>query len=323
MKKILFILAILIGTHYSLAQNLLPDPVTITTSPEAPAPGQTVTLSASSLTANLDKSDISWSVNGQLVSSAFGQKSININLPFGNQVITIELLVKTTEGEKFYAKKTINPSRVILITEAGDSYVPYWYSGKAEVARAGKFKVFAYTEIYSGNKRLQPSELVYKWSVRDEPALESSGVGKSTLNYKLQDEYGDNVPVSVTISPINNDAEYSANTEITPKNPEVYFYLGDEAGNIINQNSIVNNQTVKSRIFSIISEPFFFSTDYLKTKNLEYSWSINGEEQQGLDRSSKLFKLPEGASGTASVDLSIRHVSRIFQEAKRRINIIF
>ena len=78
-------------------------------------------------------------------------------MPYGNQVVLIEVNIKSVSGETFYAKKTISPQRLILITEAADSYVPYWYGGKAEVAKGGYAKIYAYTEIYSGNKRLKPS----------------------------------------------------------------------------------------------------------------------------------------------------------------------
>ena len=323
MKPLILIFSLVLSLQAVMAQNLLPDPITISTNPEAPAPGQSVTVSAQSLTADLNKSDISWSVNGRFASSGFGLKSLNLNLPFGNQAILIEVTVKSTTGETFYAKKTISPKRLILITEAVDSYVPYWYGGKAEVANAGRFRVYAYAEIYSGSKRLQPSELLYKWSVRDEPLGDSSGVGRDTLTYKLLDEYGDDVPVSVTVSPVSSDEEVTETTNIKPKNPELLAYLGNEYGDVSNLNTIKNNQTIKNKTFSVVLEPFFFSTDSYKQKNLEYSWYVNNNPDTGSSNYVKFFRLAENATGTAIIDVSVKHLTRLFQEAKNRISINF
>lgn len=323
MKYLLFIISIAIGIQTTFAQNLLPNPVTISTVPDSPKPGEQFTIKANSLSVELSKSDISWSINGGVVSRAFGQKEIKTNMPYGNQVLSIELNIKTVSGETFYVKKTISPKRLILITEAGDSYVPFWYTGKAEVAKGGYAKVYAYTEIYSGNKRLKPSELVYNWSVRDEPALELSGVGRDTLTYRILDEYGDSVPVSVSVSPVENSEEITENTTINTYNPEVIMFMGDQSGDTVSRSAIVGQKNITSKEFSIISEPFFFSTDYNKTKNLDYIWEVNDTPQNENSNSVRFFKLPEDTAGNVYITSKIKHATRIFQEASSRIRLSF
>jgi hypothetical protein len=323
MRYFIFIISLTFGMQISLAQNLLPTPITISTIPDTPKPGEVFIIKANSLSVDLGKSDISWSINGNGVGRAFGQKEIKTSMPYGNQVILIEVNIKSVSGETFYAKKTISPKRLILITEAADSYVPYWYAGKAEVARGGYAKIYAYTEIYSGNKRLKPSEMVYSWSVRDEPILEQSGVGRDTLTYRMLDEYGDNVPVSVSVSPIENSEEVIENTTIRTFNPEIIMFLGDESGEAVSRAAIVGQKNISSKAFSIISEPFFFSTDYTKNKNLVYIWEVNDLAQTDNSNSVRFFKLPEGTSGNVTITSKIEHVNRIFQTASSRIRLSF
>ncbi len=323
MKFFIFIFSSLLGLHLTFAQNLLPEPVTITTDPESPKPGETFTAKVNSLATDLNKADISWSINKKLVSKDFGQKEIKTTLPYGNQIVLLEVSVKTVSGETFYTKKTLSPKRIVLIVEAADSYVPYWYTGKAEVSRGGYAKVYAYTEIYSGQKKLRPSELVYIWSVRDEPVLSQSGPGRDTLLYKMLDEYGDNIPVSVSISPIQSDDGVTDQTNITTKDPEVLMFLGDENGLAVSSRVISNNQKLFSKTFSIIAEPFFFSTDYTRNKNLEYSWGVNNQAQEDNSNSVRFFKLPDATSGKVNINILVKHTSRIFQDAKRSITLSF
>lgn len=323
MKYLVFIFSSLVGVQLVLAQNLLPDPLTIVTDPESPKAGEVFTVSVNSLAADLSKSDISWSVNKVLVANAFGQKNIKTVMPFGTQTVLLEVTVKSVSGETFYTKKTISPKRVLLITEGGDSYVPYWYGGKSEVARGGYARIYAYTEIYSGTKRLRPSELVYTWSVRDEPSLEQSGVGKDVLTYRMLDEYGDDVPVSVTVSPINSDEEVIEQTNINTKDGEVVVFLGDENGRQISTKAIQGGQKIQNKTFSLIAEPFFFSTDYTKNKNLDYSWKTNDSISDDNSNNVRFFKLNEGTSGNVNIEVTTKHIKRIFQEATRKIGLSF
>lgn len=323
MKYFIFIISLALGLQVSLAQNLLPNPVTISTIPDSPKPGEVFTIKANSLSVDLDKSDISWSINGNNAAKAFGQKEIQTTMPYGNQAILIEVSIRSVSGETFYTKKTFSPKRLILVVEAADSYVPYWYGGKAEVAKGGSAKIYAYTEIYSGNRKLRPSELVYKWSVRDEPAQSQSGPGRDTLMYRMLDEYGDSIPVSVSVSPIENSEEISETTNINTYNPEVLMYLGDENGDQISKTTLKNGAALSSKTFSIISEPFFFSTDYSKTKNIEYVWEVNGNTQSDSSNGVRFFKLSEGTTGAVTIESKIKHISRIFQEASSRIRLNF
>ena len=109
---------------------------------------------------------------------------------------------------------------------------------------------------------------------------------------------------------------------IKNQNPQVVFYEKHPTEGIRFEKGLSELSLVQEEI-TLRAEPYFFSTEDLGNRNMNFQWLLNNEPiyPTGLDTELTLRK--EGLSGKAELSFEIENLVKIFQIAKRRMFINF
>jgi len=127
----LFILLFLPQTPLALAQiPQLGNQLQLDVRPQAPRPGDTVSITAQSFSADVNRSNFTWSVNGKVIKRGLGENKIEFRTGEAGSVSVVRVIVETPTLGTLSSELTLRPARVNLIWEA-DSYTPPFYQGKA------------------------------------------------------------------------------------------------------------------------------------------------------------------------------------------------
>ncbi len=287
--------------------------------------GQTYTINLKSFDFDIKKSDISWTLDGVLIKKGFGASTVSVSV--NNQKQNLLLVsVKTPTGEVYNKSQILVAKRVSLVWEPLDSYTPDWYEGGAYLARAGAVRLYALAEISSGKSALSSSDLKYTWEVNNEIVDAYSGVGRDYMDYNTKDVQGNEIEFTVTVSSKDSkDASDAvvANLTLEPKDPEVLIYKQSPVYGILSQNALLGTIKNYDKNFTLIAEPFYFSTDPEKISKINYTWRSNGKTLANSNSFARIFKIPDNATGITEISVAVKHISKIFQDISSKVNISF
>ncbi|HIP34220.1 MAG TPA: hypothetical protein EYG89_05830 [Bacteroidia bacterium] len=130
--------------------------------PRNPAPGDYVFLNIYSYSTNLDSSNISYIINGELKQGGTGQKNFNFKVPKNNRALKLQIIAKDFNGKINKKEIIIKPVSVDLIYEVVNPYRPAFYKGKSIATSHAEVKVFAFPNfINTQGKKLDPKSLIY------------------------------------------------------------------------------------------------------------------------------------------------------------------
>jgi len=179
-NKILISISALIFTFfafsaYAQVQNA---DVVIDINPKYPRANEEVKASLSSYATDLNKSKISWKLNGQISIEAVGKKDFSFTTAGVGLQTVLEAEIQTSDGSFLNKKIIITPSDIDMLWEATDSYTPPFYKGKALNTSEGMLKIVALT-----NSR-DSAGLSYNWKLDDTNKPDSSGYKKNYYIFK-------------------------------------------------------------------------------------------------------------------------------------------
>ncbi len=117
--------------------------ITLSTFPKFPKVGDTVTATVDSSDVNLEFQDIAWYINGKKVLSGVAQTSTIFTIDPDIKSYQIRAVIGSDASSQVVREITISPGEVILLWEAVDSYIPYWYRGKAVMPAEGTVRITA------------------------------------------------------------------------------------------------------------------------------------------------------------------------------------
>ena len=297
--------------------------ITLSISPKYPNPGENVNATLNSYTIDLDKANISWSVDNQMISVGIGKKSVSFKMGSAGSPTTVYATIDTITGQSLQKSATITPGSVDLLFEAYDSYVPPFYKGKALPASQGSFKVVAMPNISGKNGTVSSNNLSYKWVKDDNLQPDGSGWGKNYFTF--QNSYLDKGnTVTVTVSDITGGINASSSINLQVKNPKIIFYENDPTLGTKWQNALSDGATIRQSGEIIDAEPYFFSPADINSSDLTFDWYINGDKIQTPDAKNILYIKPEaGQSGNAIIKLVVNNVNTLFQSLTKQIQVSF
>ncbi len=295
--------------------------IVISTSPQYPSKNENVTVSLSSFVVDMDKSNISWIINGKEQMSGIGKKKFSINTgDYSSGQISIQAKIITSSGNTVLKNVTISPSQVDMLWQASDSYSPPFYRGRTFAASEGRFKVVAMPEFSSSSGNLQPSNLTYIWKKNGQGAMGSSGFGKNFLEFKTS--YLDqDTNVTVDASDTYGRTAGQGSVILNARNPKIIFYKMDPELGIDFNNGIESSFDLSGGA-SLFASPYFFSPRDVRSPDLAFSWSINGESIS-LPKSKNILSIKPaaGKTGSAQIKLKIENSKTLFQSLEKQINV--
>jgi hypothetical protein len=191
--------------------------VTFKLYPEFPKVGDQVTASVESSDVNLDFQEISWYVNGKQVSSGTGISSALFTVESNVKTYTVRAVIGSGTSQ-LVRERVISPGEVILLWEAVDSYIPFWYVGKALMPAEGTVRV---TAVPVGADTLD--KLFFVWRQGTNSLGSLSGYAKNTIVLR-NNVLLDSLDVSVQVSSANGGYQATGSLSIPRTEADVRLW---------------------------------------------------------------------------------------------------
>lgn len=325
LKKSLIIIPILFFSVFvfSAGAQVRNTDVVLSLSPEYPGANQNVTAILSSHVADLNKANISWSLDGQTVISGIGKKSYSFKTGTAGSTISVSAVIDTVDGQSFSKKTTLSIADMDLLWEADDAYTPPFYRGKALAPSQGKFKIVAMPNLFSLGQKVNSNNLSYVWKLDGNAQSDSSGWGKNYFIFS--NSYLDRGnTVEVKVSDITGGTNTSGKIDLKTYNPKIVFYKDDPSLGVLWQNTLYNGFQIDKGGETIDAEPYFFSPNDLSSSDLAFTWSINGQKIATPDTKNILAVKPEdGQTGSSAIKLLVENTATLFQSISKELNVSF
>lgn len=326
--KLLTVLSLLIVSGPLLVANAQVNSnvnanLSIAIAPQNPKPGDQVTVSLQSYSLDLNRSKITWSVNGVEKRSEVGLKNYYTQAGTAGQTMTVSATIESAGGAINSKEVSFIPAGVDLLFET-ISYTPPFYKGKAMNINQGTVVVVAFPEMFDQNgRKFSTKELVYSWKKDNVVAPDVSGVGKNYLTFSGTVPIRD-AKIDVTVSSLDQSITANGSVNIDTGSPKIVFYENSPIYGLMMNRAIKNTVQMLSDEFSLIAIPYFFSSGYAATPDLDYSWSLNGKTLQNQEpKNSFTVRQEKAGAGTANIALKISNNIRIFQFTNNSFTINF
>ena len=291
--------------------------ITLSSTPEQALPYLPVTVSVESFSSDLDRATIQWTINGKIVKSGTGIKTISFRAgPLGSAT-TVVATVATIDGGQFSAGKTIYTTDTDIVWEAVDSYVPPFYKGKALPADEARVKAVAIPAVVGFGSTVKPKDFVYTWKRNFDIFGDASGAGKASYTFAL-DYLNTKEKISVDVGARSGSFSATASTDIVIVKPSINFYQKTADGIIHFEKTIGSNETLFSDS-SLFASPFSISSKNASDGILSYEWT-NGDDTIEIDGSKKNSVTLGGLKG-GTINLLITNTKSLFQEVSNKITI--
>lgn len=321
-----FVVAAFSVFAFAHAQSIpgISNPLTITVLPEAPRADEPVAIGVQSFSFDIQRSLVTWSVDGKEVSSGVGQTEFALSAgPLGTtKIVTIAVTVPNMGT--FSDIVVIRPADVALVWEA-DTYTPPFYRGKALHSYNGSFKVVAIPELYSTTRtRLDPAGLIYTWRKNGEIQPQASGYGKSTFTTSQTSYLREGESISVEVSAPNDSLVATANILVIPTVPRLVFYEDSPLYGVIYEKALTGRVALKNEEITVSAEPFFFSVPSALSGILSYDWKLNNEALTDLSGQRAItLRKTTGATGSAVLSLTSQSSAKVLQGGRSALTIVY
>lgn len=265
-----------VAPHATKAQTSGADPLTLDVSPQYPAPYQTVTIAPSSSVFDIANSTITVTVNGKQYYKGTGGNPISLAVG-GPGTLTDVVVTISGDGQSPASQELqFNPASVALVVEPVSSTHPF-YEGAGLVTSEGRVRIVAIPDLRSSpTHQLDPSTLIYTWSLGDQELEPNSGTGKSVLDATAPQEYRD-ADVSVLVSSPDGNELAEAQTTISPIDPIVRVYENDPLLGPLYDNALSDTVTMNGPEDTYRAVPYYFS------ETPSVSWDVNGTQSATTD----------------------------------------
>lgn len=297
--------------------------ITINQSSNYPAPGSSLTLNASSNSFNINKSEVSWYLNGTLDQTGPGLNSYTFNVGQPGTETRVSVVVTTDKNVTVKKDLVYRPASVDLVYEATSSYSHPFYKGKKIATHLSPVKVVAFANFVDRNgKRYSPNEIIYKWTVNDSVNSSASGVGKSQMTF-AGPTYHKSAKVRVDAETVDGKFIQARQISIKAQDPKIVFYEDHPTLGLLDQKAYYGND------FNLIDEEValrvvpYGMTNLDNFREVEYKWTLNGKALLPTGDRNKIILRNEGLDGKAVLNLNIYNNKKILQFAKSSLGINF
>lgn len=313
------------GTVVALAQadvSSAGNSLSLAVYPSQPGPNQNIEVDAESYGVNLDTVKITWVVNGKVVASGVGIKSINTTTGVLGSKTTISMTAATPIGN---ISKTISlQSASVYLSWEGLTYVPNFYKGQPLPSSKSSVKLVAFPDIMKGATKVSDNALVYTWKVNGSVMGDSSGYGKNYFIYKYPLI---SRPATIEVVASLPDQTISAKTSvsISPSDTKVLVYEDNPILGLLTNTAIANTFSLSNEEVRMVAVPYFFTAESRSDLGLNYKWVVGGNPVPGSadDPSALVLRPDKGASGNADISVGVNQNNIILQAASTVFNIVF
>lgn len=314
-KSILFIvLSLFVLSPFSATAQFTTDPndlfvddpsaesVEVTVTPENPQPGQLIQFKVVSYLSDLERSTITWSVNGKKEASGTGLVTFSTVMGTIGNTTRVNLNILTNKGITITKAFTFTAAQVELVWEA-ESYTPPFYKGKALMGRYQPVKIIALPQLGKSSVSLSSTDLIYTWKKNGRVLGSLSGYGKNTLLID-RTETGKEMRIEVVVS--NKEGSVNATNELflAPSEPKLLAYIYSPANGILFNRALQGQMKMGTKELSIAAVPYYLSAYKESVRYLNYEWKMGNEKSNVIDQ---IFTVRNKAStaGETTINVSV------------------
>jgi hypothetical protein len=336
-RKIILLTVILsvfgIFSHHASAQAVsLPDvsglqtaPFTLKYFPIDPGPGQEVNFTVEGFGTDLNRSTITWIVNGKVILRGIGKTTFTTITGGVGQTLNVSTVVITPDGKDFTERTVIRPARGVDIVWEASSYTPPFYKGKALFPYHGAVTLEAIPNFIRNGQRLNPKNMIYTWKIDNQIISDSSGYGKNSTTLQANGLNIDPLVISVSVSSYDGTITGNGRVTIPAVQPTSEFYENNPLYGVLYNRALAQNFKLNQKEIVLETTPYFFSTTGLyNTQALTFDWSINGNKINSTDvKNQILLRAPQGSSGASTLSVQITNPKKLLQYQTSNILIGF
>ena len=288
--------------------------------PDNPRPNQAVSAKIVSYQFDVNRSAITWILDGKTIVSGTGEKTADFVLPSLGKESVLTVNIITNQGVKTSKTKKFSGSDIDFLWSANTS-VPAGYKGKALAGRKAFIKITALPNLYLASGTISRSNLVYEWTFNYKNLPDDSGADKNTLFIRLND-LGDYV-VGVKVSTKDKRTSFQKFLHLSAEgvSPKAVFYKDDPLEGPFYGKALGNKISLKTKDINIRAEPYFFNQE--KGEAI-YRWSMNGKSVKSGKKPNTISLVSEESSGQARISFEMeKEVENSLQTAEGGVNIAF
>ncbi|HEY9586330.1 MAG TPA: hypothetical protein VJJ27_01660 [Candidatus Paceibacterota bacterium] len=304
------------------SQQLREDALNLEISPESPKPGDTVSVTLSGVSIELDASNIVWYVNSGVIARGIGVKKVSLSAPQTGKMAVVRVLITDAAGKQYEKSITINGSSVILLWES-KTYTPPFFQGKAEHS-TGAFLAFEAMPDFkdSAGNTVSANNLIYTWK-KDEQVLQNlSGFGKNFLGF-ADNDFGGAGTVEVIVTSRDQKFIASDSVSITRVVPYLTFYRYSLLFGT-NFNEQENSSITGSGEIGVRAVPFFFPVDpNSRFQFPELQWKLSGGTVDNRGLPYLVVQNPNVGRASGAISVSVKNPKRFGEDVPVNVGLNF
>lgn len=287
--------------------------------PQTPAPGEQVQISIQSFRVDLSRTNVKWALNNKILKSGIGERGVSFPMPESG---VARVKVEVQEGANVYIQNySFQTGTVDLVWEA-DTYTPPFFKGRALATPQSPVRAMAIADLRdSAGKKLDPSSLIYKWSLDGKQLPQISGLGKSVANIRPNSLGSANLGVEV--SNLAGNIAASKRLSIRVSSPQLVVYQDRPIQGVNYDKALGNKVELLGSELTVKAEPYYFSLPELASGNVGYEWTLGGKRVDPYpDNPSMLtFQASDATKGSFSVGVKISNLKELLQFAQAAFTI--
>lgn len=292
----------------------------ISMTPQYPEAGNEVSIRLNGYANDLDRSTISYFINGTKSAEGIGQKSFAFRVGSAGELTRVLIRVSLPTGFSYEKTITINPVKISIAWEAS-TYVPPFYEGKALYSDQSRVKFVAYTngKLLDGSPILS-TQTIYTWKKNNRTAQDFSGIGKNVLEMEDDPSLLGEMQILVGIESFDKSVNSQKTISLPSVDPFIAFYENDPSAGLATD-QLKSRYELNKDTVTIALIPFFLSLESLGDSLAEYEWTMN----QNITSNKGPFLVIQKPKerGYTSISVSAESKGKLFQRAKKDITITF
>ncbi|MGI9118218.1 MAG: hypothetical protein ACR2IQ_01575 [Minisyncoccia bacterium] len=307
MKRYALFICILLNLVFFNKTQAQVTSVFLNVTPENAQIGEVVTISASSYSEDLTRSNFTWTANGKVVKKGTGVTSISFRKTSSMPLVTIGVTINLTGGQTIQQSVDITNQSMDLLWEALDSYTPPFYKGKALPVTEGAVRfspIITRGSVFGTNAN---KNNIYTWSRSNDVVGTASGTGKDSFPI-VMDYLLDKEQIGVRVEGIVNNNIQETKIDLAPQKIQTLFYTNKKG--FINWNKAIPNGYTPETTMQIVATPYFITPKNLSDVN--FSWTRNAEPAGD----SQYILVTPGTDSSVSFTLTAENAKTFFQSIK-------
>jgi hypothetical protein len=295
--------------------------LTLTLSPEYPAPGDIVQLSIETFALDLNRSEVVWYANEKEIARGTGLVQTTVPAGAAGTETDIQVVAEDEEGLVGTASATIRPSEVDLLWEAA-AYTPPFYKGRVLPGSDSPIRLQALTRFRTtSGVRLPESSIVYTWYRNG--AVATSGRGKSAVTLPGPALFGTDT-IRVTATSADGSFSGAASTRITSVDPFAVLYENHPLFGVLYHRSIESGANTLETEQKVTAVPYFSNILSPIDPTLIYEWEVNGDRIEPDPQEPQTLTIAAGGyQGPANISLSVTSLRDFAMHAAGEWQLIF